>query len=549
MNPLVRTLLRPVAHLAGMQAAAQLRSFLHVHEHAREVQDAVLRDLVGQYAATRFGRDHRLASVKTYEDFRSAVPVRDYDAMSPYLQSVYEGQTDALFPAGTNVLLFALTSGTTGEPKRIPVTDLGLAHYRRGWNVFGIKAYQDHPDAWLRRILQINSPSVDSHSPAGVPCGAISGLLAGTQKRIVRRMYVPSPCVSEIADCTARYYTILRLAAGQDVAITSAPNPSTLLRLFAVGSEHIEALLRDLADGTLTPPGALPDGMLARLRLRKEPCVVRRIEAGLARDGRLLATHLWKLSFLMNWTGGTLGLYLPELRRLTGNAPIRDIGLLASEGRMSTPLGDDSGGGVAEVQGAFLEFIPAEDIDAADPTVLRSHELEAGAEYFILVTNHSGLWRYNIRDRVRVTGYFGESPVIAFLSKGAHTTSLTGEKLTEDQVVSAVAAASNDYSLAIQRFTAQPHFAATPYYLVTVESEGALPDGFAKTVDQKLQAVNVEYSAKRRSGRLGCARTATDSPTRFCDRELRILQARSGRAEQYKHQYLITEVLSDPPAS
>ena len=58
---------------------------------------------------------------------------------------------------------------------------------------------------------------------------------------------------------------------------------------------------------------------------------------------------MWNVSFLANWTGGTLKLYLPRLAELFDNVPVRDIGLVASEGRFSIPLSDDSPAGVAEV--------------------------------------------------------------------------------------------------------------------------------------------------------------------------------------------------------
>jgi hypothetical protein len=245
----------------------------------------------------------------------------------------------------------------------------------------------------------------------------------------------------------------------------------------------------------------------------------------------------------MHWTGGTLGLYLPEVRRLAGGVPIRDIGLLASEGRFSVPLQDETAEGVADVLGAFFEFIPADEIDSATPSVLRSHEVEVGREYFLVFSNFSGLWRYNINDRVQVTGRMGDSPLFAFLSKGAHTANLTGEKLTEHQVVQAMRNAGLRLGLTIQHFTAQPCFDSPPYYRFTVDAGPGAVDSLAEALDQELRALNIEYDGKRAGGRLGRLRVSPSPREAFARREEEILRARPGRGEQYKHQYLLAEVL------
>ncbi len=544
---ITRWLLRPAARLAAVHAAGQYNYFTHAATDGRATQERLLRRLVETHAHTRFGRDHGLAAVRSYDDFRAAVPIRDYEQLRPYLQAVYEGDAEAMFPRGTAILMFAITSGTTGQPKCIPITRQSLEDYRRGWNVFGYKLLCDHPDAWLRPILQVSSPAVESYSPTGIPCGAISGMLGQVQKRIVRRMYVAPPAVTNIADPQAKYYTLMRLAMPRDVALISTANPSTIIKLLMTAEHHIEGLLRDLRDGTLTPPGDVPAALVKSLPLRRHAQLVKRIEQGLARDGRLRAGHFWRLSSLMHWTGGTLGLYLPQVRQLTGGVPIRDVGLLASEGRFSVPFVDGTAAGVAEVTSSLFEFIPAEHEPAKEPMALPIHELEAGREYFLVVTNFSGLWRYHIQDRIRVTGWMGETPLIEFLSKGAHTASITGEKLTENQIVEAVAHAAASLGLPIQNFIAQGHFAELPYYHLSVQLQSDRLEQLAAAVDSALQKLNVEYAAKRFSGRLGPLRISSAPSDLFARAEQEFLARRGPRLEQYKPRYLLTDVVADRP--
>ncbi len=541
---LARTILRPVARAAAVHAGRQLGAFLHAHRQTAQVQQRLLREMIAAAAGSRFGRDHGFAGIRSYADFASAVPVGDYETHRPYLERVLAGETEALFGPACKVVMFAVTSGTTGAPKHIPVTKRFLRDYARGWNVFGLLALRDHPQAWLREIVTIASSARESFSPAGIPCGSISGLLAEKQKWIVRRMYPVPPAAREIHDPLAKYYTILRASIARDVGMLTTANPSSAVRLAEVGRDCAEQLIRDVHDGSLRPPEPLPAGLARRLAFPPDPRSASRLERLLDQHGQLLPRHYWKLALLCHWTGGTIGLYLPRVRELFGEVPIRDIGLLASEGRLSVPLADGTSAGAAEITAHFLEFIPAGQIGALRPDVLTAEQVEVGQEYFLVLTNWAGLWRYNLDDRVLVTGRLGSSPVFEFLCRGLHTSSITGEKLTEHQVVEAM----GRVRAALETFVLQGHFAAPPYYHLSVEpGPGIDPRVLAGKLDEAIRRVNVEYDQKRRSGRLGPIRASCLPPGSFARREQREIAARRGRAEQYKHTYLLTDVITDCP--
>jgi hypothetical protein len=521
-----------------------LGQFLDAHQRTSKVQEELLHKLLAQHAQTDFGRDHGFDKIRTYAEFVARVPVGDYEVLRPYMQRVLQGQTTVLLPPGEPVMMFSQTSGTTGSPKFIPVTPRFLAEIRRGWNLFGVKMLCDHPEGWLRPILQISSSMCESLSPTGLPCGAISGLMAATQKRIVRRMYVVPLAVTEIRDVTARFYVILRCGIEQDIGVITTANPSSTIKLIETGQQHVERLLRDIADGTVTPPGHMPPEVASRLpAFRPNRTLARRLEECIRRDGMLLPRHFWKPAVLANWTGGTVGLYLGRLRELFGDVPIRDIGLLASEGRFSVPMEDGTPAGVAEILSNFLEFIPAGEYGKANPPTLRAHELEVGAEYFLVLSNWAGLWRYSLDDRIRVTARFGQSPVFEFLSRGLHTANITGEKITEHQVVEAMRQACAQSDITLQRFVLQGRFAKTPYYELRMEKpDGLNPTALAERMDQALCDLNVEYQSKRKSGRIGGIQPLLLADGTMEQAEREKIARRKGRNEQYKHQYLMTEV-------
>src|SRR3954453_17758789 len=106
---------------------------------------------------------------------------------------------------------------------------------------------------------------------------------------------------------------------------------------------------------------------------------------------------------------------------------------------MTIPMADGSPSGVLDVTSHVFDVIPEEEGTSTDPTVLAAHELQEGRTYYILLTTAYGLYRYNIYDVVRCTGFHNQTPLVEFLSKGAHFANITGEKVSEYQVTAAMA--------------------------------------------------------------------------------------------------------------
>src|SRR5437868_15533058 len=106
------------------------QEFLKQTARADEVQRHLLLKRVAQHAESQFGRDHHFREIRTPADFRRRVPVRGYDGHEPYFDRVRRGDLAVLFGPGTEVLMFAMTSGTTARPKTIPVTREALRNYR-----------------------------------------------------------------------------------------------------------------------------------------------------------------------------------------------------------------------------------------------------------------------------------------------------------------------------------------------------------------------------------------------------------------------------------
>ncbi len=255
-------------------------------------------------------------------------------------------------------------------------------------------------------------------------------------------------------------------------------------------------------------PGEVRQALGRRIS-RKDTARADELEAIVERSGHLVPRDFWPgMQLLAIWTGGSVGAYLPALRDDYGQIPIRDHGLSASEGRMTIPVADGTAAGILDVTTHFFEFIPESEYGRPDPNVLEAHELEEGKNYYILLTTSSGLTRYNICDVVRCTGFYHSTPLVEFLHKGAHIANLTGEKISESQVVAAVRGATDEMRLCLSHFTVSPVWGNPPKYHLHIEQAdipGAAPRRFAGLAGRQPSQVD-QLRVPRQTG-LGPPRT------------------------------------------
>lgn len=466
--------------------------------------------------------------------------------MLPYIERLKLGEHRALLGPRNRLLMFALTSGTTSSTKFIPITRQFFRDYRRGWQIWGIQAFDAHPALHHAEIFQLTSPWNQFYTPAGIPCGNISGLAQQMQSRILRCMYAVPMDAGRIANPFEKLYFGLKhgLCAPRLGMITTA-NPGTLCQMFKILADHAGSLVKDLFDGDDVSGNqqSLPR-VMHRVKNRSR---ARQLDRILQTHGTLWPSDVWpELQLISVWTGGSAAAYLPLLRESLDGVPIRDHGLHASEGRMTIPCEDESSSGLLDLGTHFFEFIPEADIGVENPPVLLAHELAEDETYYVIMTTSSGLYRYDIQDVVQCTGFIGTTPLLRFLHKGSHISNLTGEKLTESQVVQAVTTVTERCGTRLAHFTVVPQWGDPPRYLLLHDDSllSQLPDGLdlAQQIEDELVRGNREYCEKRLSGRLaplGLLIVPGQTWNHFIEQRQNQL---GGSTEQYKHPYLIPKL-------
>ncbi|MEB3198649.1 MAG: GH3 auxin-responsive promoter family protein [Candidatus Sericytochromatia bacterium] len=537
-NPLWAWLLRRliVARIRWKGGLAQ-RRLRRAQRDLRATQTRVLLAILAAQRETAFGRQHGFAAIRTIADFQCQVPVHGYEDLRPWIE-----QQEATGEPRLNhepPRFYALTSGSTGQPKLIPVTGSAFAAYRRLQDLWLYHSLKLCPELFEGQYLAFVGAAEEGKLPSGRSFGSTSGHVYQTLPTLVRRAYVVPPEVFELHDAELKYLLILRLAIAEaGISFIGSVNPSTLVLVQELLNRHLAPLLADLEAGGFFRADALPAPLREALRGRLGPVPGRADQLrALARQdptGALPLGQVWPNTRMVAcWQGGGCRLAFAKLQGLFSASVVwREIGYLASEFRGTTPLSDGAVGGMPNLVDYVYEFVPVADWERGQPRFLLLDELETGQDYYLFVTTGYGLYRYHMNDIVRVSERPEGVPRLLFLQKGKGVTSITGEKLYEQQFLTAVVRLGEHTPAyrGIEALALADVEAAG--YLVLVES-GSLDETalarWAAALDGELAAINLEYAAKRDSGRLQPPRAI--GVKEGCFAALRRFQAEHGQRE------------------
>jgi hypothetical protein len=423
-----------------------------------EAQRALLLRLLRRAAGTRFGLAHGFAAIREVADYQARVPLRRYEQFwQDWWQPAWPLLRNVTWPG--RVPYVALSSGTTsGTTKYIPVTmpmvraNRGAAldvlawhlHHHPGSRIFGGLSFMLGGSTALERIAP------------GVRQGDLSGIAAAEVPRFLAAWSFPPRELALIADWDRK----LEALAGR--------TPADAIRVLSGTPSWLLVLLERLAARHGTPP--LP--------------------------GLELLVH-----------GGVA--WAPYRERLLPFLPpgcsTREV-YPASEGFCAiADRGEGEGMRLTLDRGVFWEFVPIEELDAANPTRHWAATIEIGVEYAVIATSCAGLWSYVLGDTVRFLDR--APPRLLVTGRTSYSLSAFGEHLSGEEIEQALLEAAQALGLGIAEYTVGPVFGATRgHHRWLVEPTGAAAPGaaerLAKAVDAALILANDDYAAHRRGGQM-----------------------------------------------
>lgn len=486
--------------------------------HPRHSSENVLRNILSLAKDTVYGKEHHFDTIlhaTTTEDFfllyQQFVPVNEsFETLRPYIERHKNGETDILFPGKPD--MYATTSGTTSEPKWVPMTHKYLkAVYGKMSHVWTWNFVKHRSRIFGGHIFPIVGKEVEGYAPDGTLFGSVSGVLVRDIPPIIKKHYVAPAAVMSIPDYGARNYALMRLAIQhRDVTLWATANPSTILELMRTVDEHAEELIMDIAHGTLSEKFEIPDDIRETLKpyVYSKPERAQELKQLLEKNGRLLPKDYWPwLQYLSTWKCGNTKIYMDKYMDAFNwdQTYYQELGYIATECRFGFAL-DDTNESVLFPHFHYYEFVSEDELDKPNKHFLQLDELELGKRYCAYVTTYSGLYRYNMNDLVEVGGFYRKTPTVHMISKVNGIVSMTGEKLYEPQFIQAVHEAEKKTKIKTKFFVGFADVEQSLYHFyfefVNEDIRQAEADAFAKVVDEQLQKINIEYEAKRSSFRL-----------------------------------------------
>ncbi len=396
------------------------------------------------------------------------MPLRRYEAMwEGYWEPSFPRLSDCSWP-GT-IRYFAQTSGTTtGVTKYIPCSRELLVSYRRATFDLITHHLANRPESALfagRNFMLGGSTGLKELAP-GIRGGDISGIAGRSVPIWARPFYFPSRELETIADWEEKIARLAPASLNADIR-SFGGTPSWMLLFF----ERLAALR--------------PEG------------------------GRRLAGFYPDLELLVH--GGVnfapyRGIFAEWLKG--SRAETREV-YPASEGFIAVAdRGDGEGLRMIVDNGLFYEFVPVEELDAANPTRHWLANAEVGVNYALVLSTCAGLWSYIIGDTVRIVDR--DPPRILVTGRTSYSLSAFGEHLIGEEIEQAVAAAATAIGACVSDFSVGAIFPRGEgelgghLYIVEFADGAPSPDRlaeFARVLDETL--VHAERRLSRASrGRL-----------------------------------------------
>jgi len=479
------------------------RPLIAATRQTKDFQQRLLQSILQKNAHTEFGRLFNFSSIKSMTDYRSVVPVQSYDSLEPFIQKQINGENALTYDAP---VFYARTSGTTGKHKDIPLTTNGLQQVEHAQKQLAYSLWKD--TGFLKgSILGFASAAKEGKLDNGCNYGSVSGSSYKSVSPLVAKKFVVPAKVFSFKDVNAKYQAYaLSVLASDTLSGIVAANPSSILKLVRYIEKNTHELLHIL-NGSKSP-WLLPETAIVLSSIRR--CAAKQRLLNLneyyTQNKNLLPAEVFPaLSTIATWTGGSCGIALKQLRRYLPRVRVVEYGYGASEFMGTVNIDAINKQCVPQLTHHVYEFATRDNWESGKPIFCGAHELDIGTEYYVFITTQSGLYRYNINDIVRVDGALHNCATFAFLQKGQGVTNITGEKLSEHQVIEMMSDIIDQHELHTGGYLVLANETKSRYDIYLEFDQPDLLAGLPVEIDKKLCELNIEYEEKRTSGRLQAA--------------------------------------------
>ncbi len=414
-------------------------------------QDSIRKTLIKRASSTQFGQEHNFNSIHNSQQFAENIPLRDYEALRPYINRIIEGKKDVLWPGKPKY--FAKTSGTTSGVKYIPLTKESIPNHLFTAQKAAMNFIASNPETnpFDGKIIFLSgSPTLSDKG--GIKTGRLSGIVNHEVPSWIRGNQLPSYETNCVEDWEEKLGKIVAETLPQDMRMISGIPPWVQM--------YYEKLLET--------------------------------------TGKDSIKDIFPNFNLFIYGGVNYEPYRKSIEALIGEK-VPSVELFpASEGFIAfQDRKGDTGLLLNTNSGIYFEFVPLNEIHNEKPSRLTLQEVELGKDYVLIINNNAGLWGYNIGDTVRFTSLHPYKVVVSGRVK--HYISAFGEHVIGKEVELAMQEVTEKHNVSVVEFTVAPQVNPTngnlPYHEWYIEFERTPynMNQFAQDLDLALTKQNIYY--------------------------------------------------------
>ena len=483
-----------------------------------ETQEKILLQIMDENKNTEYGKKIGFKDVHSVEDFQRIVPLSTYDTYADYVDRMLDGEKNLMM--ARKCVRYCTSSGSVGKPKVLPQSAKALFNMQS----MGFAATPACAKIWFEKHgrkfpKQIGPVAIilTGHKMKDGKMGNGAGQVPFTYLKPISKFFMTTPndfMYPENEDAVDSTYFHLRFALQRrDVTFLGSMVVTLLTGMFDYLEANWEMICKDIELGVIDPSVKCPPELRAKWEKKFKPMPKRAAEIRKECEKGFddpIAKRIWP-DFVWSYgmVGSNLKFYVQKLRKHIGDAPIHNMGYAAAEGYMAMPVELDVNDAVLLPRSIFFEFIPIDDPECKRPLTIG--EVEVGKDYELIVTNFSGLYRYQIEDVVRVTGFYNKTPKIEFLYRNNLAMNIANEKTTTQMVDWAAQKVQEELGISFKGYSFYDDLKSDPVrYVMFAEPEGEiskdkLPE-IEECLDKWLSESNEKYFKYRRWGMIGPAK-------------------------------------------
>lgn len=292
---------------------------------------------------------------------------------------------------------------------------------------------------------------------------------------------------------------------------------SGLIRAIKFFQLNWQELTHDIRTGLLNPKMTDPSLRECMTRImRPDPDLAHTIAQQCEKDDKWegIISRIWpNTKYLDTIVTGSMARSIPIIDYYSGGLPIVCTIYASSEclfGLNLNPVCKPSEVSYTLLPNmAFFEFLPHD--QHSGPELINLADVRVGKEYELVITTHTGLYRYQIQDVLLVTGFHNSAPQFRFVKRKKALLCIESDKTDEGELQSAVDNASRlleEFQTSLVEYTSHSYTSAIPgHYVIYWElfskngSDNLVPD---EVLDRCCLAMEESFNSMYRRFRVEC---------------------------------------------